>query len=134
MKQGLLADGQCFTRVQLQRGLAAQDKDIDLDKWLDKDLIVLSYETRGRKPSERLFRHAVNALNQQGIAPNQVLHVASRIQNDLVPARRLGMRTALFAGDRTSLQATAEQLKEPANRPDVLLTELSQIAEVVSSQ
>ena len=48
-------------------------------------------------------------------------------------ARRLGMRTALFAGDRTSLQATAEQLKEPANRPDVLLTELSQIADVVSS-
>ena len=25
IKQGLLADGQCFTRVQLQRGLAAQD-------------------------------------------------------------------------------------------------------------
>ena len=131
LKQGLLADGQCFTRVQLQRGLAAQDKDIDEDKLLDKDLIVLSYESRGRKPSERLFRHAVNALNQQGIAPNQVLHVGSRIQNDLVPARRLGMRTALFAGDRTSLQATAEQLKEPASRPDVLLTELSQIADVI---
>jgi len=131
LKQGLLADGQCFTRVQLQRGLAAQDKDINEDKLLDKDLIVLSYESRGRKPSERLFRHAVNALNQQGIAPNQVLHVGSRIQNDLVPARRLGMRTALFAGDRTSLQATAEQLKEPASRPDVLLTELSQIADVI---
>jgi FMN phosphatase YigB (HAD superfamily) len=131
LKQGLLADGQCFTRVQLQRGLAAQDKEIDEDKLLDKDLTALSYEIRGRKPSERLFRHAVNALNQQGIAPNQVLHVGSRIQNDLVPARRLGMRTALFAGDRTSLQATAEQLKEPASRPDVLLTELSQIADVI---
>jgi FMN phosphatase YigB (HAD superfamily) len=133
LKQGLLSDGQCFTRVQLQRGLAARDKNIDLEKLLDKDLIVLSYETRGRKPSERLFRHAVNALTQQGIAPNQVLHVGSRIQQDLLPARRLGMRTALFAGDRTSLQATAEQLKEPTNRPDVLLTELSQITDVISS-
>ena len=38
---------------------------------------------------------------------------------------------ALFAGDRASLQATAEQLKEPPSRPDVLLTELSQLAEVV---
>src|SRR5262249_46047484 len=131
LKQGLLADGQCFTRVQLQRGLAAQNKDTDQDKLLDKDLIVLSYETRGRKPSERLFRHHVTALNQQAIPPTQVLHVASRIQNDLLPARRLGMRTALFAGDRTSLQATSEQLKEPANRPDVLLTELSQIADVI---
>jgi FMN phosphatase YigB (HAD superfamily) len=131
LKQGLLADGQCFTRVQLQRGLAAQAPDLVLDKVLDKDLILLSHEHRGRKPSERLFRHAVNALNQQGIAPNQVLHVGTSVARDLVPARRLGMRTALFAGDRTSLQATAEQLKEPSSRPDVLLTELSQVADVI---
>jgi hypothetical protein len=131
LKQGLLADGQCFTRVQLQRGLAAQDSNLVLDKLLDKDLIALSYEIRGRKPSERLFRQAVNALNQQGIAPNQVLHVGTSIQRDLLPARRLGLRTALFAGDRTSLQATGDQLKEATSRPDVLLTELSQIADVV---
>ena len=133
LKQGLLADGQCFTRVQLQRGLAAQDKDANLDKLLDKDLVFLSYEIRGRKPSERLFRHAVTALNQMGVAPNQTLHIGTSIQRDLVPARRVGMRTALFAGDRASLQATAEQIKEPSSRPDVLLTELSQIAEIVSS-
>jgi FMN phosphatase YigB (HAD superfamily) len=131
VKQGLLADGQCFTRVQLQRGLAAQDRNIALDKLLDKDLIFLSYEIRGRKPSERLFRQVANALNQQGLAPNQVLHVGTSIPRDLVPARRLGMRTALFARDRTSLQASAEQLKEPISRPDVLLTKLSQIAEVI---
>jgi FMN phosphatase YigB (HAD superfamily) len=131
IKQGLLADGQCFTRVQLQRGLAAQDSEAVLDKLLDKDLIVLSYEFRGRKPSERLFRQAVQALTQQGIAANQVLHVGTSITRDLAPARRLGMRTALFAGDRTSLQASAEQLKGPASRPDVLLTELSQIADII---
>jgi hypothetical protein len=50
---------------------------------------------------------------------------------DLVPAKRLGMRTALFAGDRESLQASKEQLKDPAMRPDALLTELPQIAELV---
>ena len=102
-----------------------------LDKLLDKDLVFLSYEIRGRKPSERLFRQAVAALDQQGLAPNEVLHVGTSIPRDLVPARRLGMRTALFAGDRTSLQATAEQLKEATGRPDVLLTDLSQIAEIV---
>ena len=39
--------------------------------------------------------------------------------------------TALFAGDKASLQATAEQLKDAHSRPDVLLTELNQIMEVV---
>jgi hypothetical protein len=41
------------------------------------------------------------------------------------------MKAGLFAGDKASLQATAEQMKEAVSRPDVLLTCLSQIAEVV---
>jgi putative hydrolase of the HAD superfamily len=55
------------------------------------------------------------------------------LQQDLIPARRLGMKTALFAGDRASLVATPEQLKESPGRPDVLVTELAQIADVVQS-
>ena len=58
-------------------------------------------------------------LEQQGLAPAQVLHVGSRLMRDLAPAQELGMRTALFAGDKASLQATPEQLKEPRTRPDV---------------
>ena len=88
---------------------------------------------RGRKPSERLFQQALSALESKGLEPHEVLHVGSRVPLDLVPARRLGMRCALFAGDKASLQATPEQFKDPASRPDVLLTELSQLAEVVGS-
>src|SRR5262245_60116461 len=42
--QGLLADAQCFTLVQLQRGLAAQDQTARLDELLDPELRVLSCE------------------------------------------------------------------------------------------
>jgi hypothetical protein len=41
------------------------------------------------------------------------------------------MKTGLFAGDRNSLSATPEQLKDPQYRPDVLLTELSQVVQVI---
>jgi FMN phosphatase YigB (HAD superfamily) len=129
LTQGLLADGQCFTTVQLQRGLSKQGG--KLEDLLDEGLVVLSCDVRGRKPSERLYRQVLTALHEQGIEPGEVLHVGSRVIQDIVPARRLGMRTALFAGDKVSLQATAEQLKESASRPDVLLTELSQITEVI---
>jgi FMN phosphatase YigB (HAD superfamily) len=128
--QGLLGDGQCFTTVQVKRGLLAQGGKKLEDLMTDK-LVVLSHEVRGRKPSERLFRQALNQLAERGISPGEVLHVGSRLQQDLLPAKRLGMRTALYAGDRESLQATLEQLKEAGNRPDVMLTELSQITEVV---
>ncbi len=132
LEQGLLGDGQCFTAVQLQRGLARQGPTLSLDDVLSDDLSVLSHEMRGRKPSERLFRKALDALAAHDVAPNEVLHVGSRVAQDLAPAKRLGMRTALFAGDKASLHATPEQLKETVGRPDVLLTELNQITAVIS--
>jgi hypothetical protein len=128
--QGVLADGQCFSLVQLQRGMAAQGEAPD-EGWLHPKLRTWSYDVRGKKPSERLFRHALTALQEEGFAPDEVLHVGSRISQDLVPAKRLGMRTALFAGDKASLQATPEQLKDAAGRPDVLITNLEQLTEVV---
>jgi hypothetical protein len=131
LSQGLLADGQCFTSAQLQRGLAKQDESAKLDELIGDSERWLSYEIRGRKPSERLFRQALTALADRGIQAGEVLHVSSRLALDLLPARRLGMRTALFAGDRGSLAATADQLKDDNRRPDVMLTELTQIADVV---
>lgn len=133
LAQGLLGDGQCFTAVQLQRGLTAEEDGLQLDELIPADLHILSYDTRSRKPSERLFRKALDVLEEKGIEPEQTLHVGSRLQTDLAPARKLGMKTALFAGDRNSLQATPEKLKDSASRPDVLLTKLDQIAEVIAS-
>ena len=50
---------------------------------------------------------------RQGIEPHEVLHVGCSLPRDVGPAKKWGMRTALFAGDRASLAATAEQLKDP---------------------
>ena len=131
LKQGLLADTQCFSFVQLHRGLAKQHCPVALDALFDRSLRSLSHEVGAKKPSERLFKHALTQLAAKGIAPHQVLHVGSRITHDIVPAKKLGMRTALFAGDKDSLQVTRENLKDPATRPDVMMTELSQIVEIV---
>src|SRR5205823_3577069 len=99
LAQGVIADAQCFTLAQLQRGLTQEDATAKLDGLIDPDLRACSYEVRGRKPSERLFRHLLPALAEHGITPSQVLHVGSRAALDIAPARRLGMKTALFAGD-----------------------------------
>ncbi len=131
--QGLIADAQCFTLVQLQRGLAQGGGTAGPDALFDKSLRALSCELGARKPSERLFKQVLGAAAARGLGPSQILHVGSRVLQDLAPARRLGMRTALFAGDKESLQATAEQLKDPTTRPDALLTELPQIADIVTS-
>ena len=132
LKQGLLADGQCFTPVQLLKGLRGQDPHLDLAAYLPADLRVLSAEKGAKKPSDELFKAGLAAVRAKGLAPAQVLHVGSSLTRDIAPAKKLGMLTALFAGDKGSLQATGEQLRDPHLRPDVLLTELPQIAEVIS--
>jgi len=130
--QGLLGDGQCFTVGQLQRGLKQQDPGFELNAVTPESLRIISGEKKAKKPSETLFKLAVQAASARGISPGEVLHVGSNLVRDIGPAKKVGFRTALFAGDRNSLAATPEQLKDPATRPDVLLTELPQILEVIS--
>jgi FMN phosphatase YigB (HAD superfamily) len=131
LKQGLLADAQIFTTVQLSRGLKAQDASLNFDQVFLPALRSLSYEVKARKPSDTLFRHAVAQLAAQGIKPEQALHVGSRVARDIAPARKMGMKTALYAGDKSSLEASAEALKDPAQRPDALLTELAQVTHLL---
>jgi FMN phosphatase YigB (HAD superfamily) len=129
--QGLLADGQSFTPVQLQRGLSRQDEAADLGTLVPGKFRFLSAEKKARKPSETLFRSALRGLAEEGIEAGEVLHVGSHLTRDVAPANRLGMKTALFAGDRASLSATPEQLKDPQCRPDALLTDLTQVAQII---
>ncbi len=130
LKQGLLGNGQIFTPVQLERGLQEQNEDANLEELFDPNLIVLSHQLRGKKPSERIFREFFERVETEGITPEQILHVGNTIEEDLIPAKRLGWRTALFAGDKGSLQATPEQLKQNASKPDLLVTELLQLRKV----
>jgi FMN phosphatase YigB (HAD superfamily) len=129
--QGLLADGQCFTAGQLQRCLRQQNPGIELDALIPSTWRVISAEKKLKKPSDVLFRNAAQAAGAKGIDPSEILHVGSNLARDIAPAKKFGFRTALFAGDKNSLSATPEQLKDAAFRPDVLLTELPQILEVI---
>ena len=117
--------------LQPRRGLVEQDAEINLDSLMNRDLRVFSHEVGAKKPSDLLFDRVLAKLAERDIEPGQVLYIGSRIAEDIVPAKKRGMRTALFAGDSASVRATAEQLKSAASRPDLLLTSPAQIAEVI---
>ena len=131
LAQGLLGDGQTFTTTQVAKAMKADDPAFEVGRYFPAALVVLSAEKKARKPSDTLFKAALDAAMARGIRPADILHVGSSIPRDLAPAKRHGMKTALFAGDKNSLVATPDQLKDPATKPDVLLTALPQIADVV---
>jgi putative hydrolase of the HAD superfamily len=127
VRVALLSDGQPFTSLQIDRafgnGAAAAA--------IDRSCSVLSYEEGLRKPSPTLYERCLERLEKVGIAPGQVLHVGSRLKEDLAAAKQAGMQTALYAGDATSLEATKEDVRDRRLAPDRLVTDLAQLVEIV---
>ncbi|HET6324967.1 MAG TPA: HAD family hydrolase [Planctomycetaceae bacterium] len=128
---GVVADGQCFTEVQMLRAFRQQGTLRALDELFDPGLETLSYREGIRKPSRSLYQRALERFRRKGIGASQVLMVGTRIADDLAIAKELGMRTVLFAADRTSLAAKREELADPQVRPDRLVTSLTQLREIV---
>ena len=134
ISQGLIADAQPFTMLQLVRSLTAQGRVPRIDRLFDPRFVVLSCTEGVRKPSRSLYQAAADRLAEAGISPEEVLHVGSRLSDDLRMAKQVGFRTALFAGDQASLDAPRDALADPAVRPDRLVQHLGQIARVVGGE
>ncbi len=132
--QGIVGDGQTFTRVQLLRALREQGETRALKRFFGPGCICLSGPIGVRQPAETLFKACLSRLANEGIAPSEVLHVATRLAEELGPAKKLGMKTALYAGDKASTQATGAQISDPELRPDRILTDLGQIRQIVTPE
>jgi HAD superfamily hydrolase (TIGR01509 family) len=62
------------------------------------------------KPDERIFEYA---LKTAGVSPNRAVHVGNRLDSDVRPAQRIGLRTVwLLRGDAPPAPTT-DQLLEP---------------------
>jgi FMN phosphatase YigB (HAD superfamily) len=129
--QGLFADAQPFTPVQMLRAFRAQSKlppPVDL---FAAECSVLSFQEGFRKPSRSLFRTCLSRFEKLDIGPAEILLISSHLQEDLVPAAEQGMRTALFVGDGLSLEAATEEADEPDLKPDCTLTDFIQLSNVI---
>ena len=133
-EQSLLADAQPFSTVQLAIGLRTQGSVPPMRQLLSSGQFALSYREGVRKPSKSLFRRSVQAFAEAGIRPDEILHIGSRIDEDIAPARDAGMRTALFAGDADSLTADREAMQDPKRKPDRLMTDLRQIRSILDGE
>ena len=131
--QGILSDGQSFTLTQLLRAFQGTTKLPPLGRLFAAGCVVLSCDVGVKKPSRTLFATATEAFARQGLEPAEVLYVSNRWPEDLTVAKQLGFRTALFAGDKNSVQANAEELLTSELRPDRLLTELTQIRNLLEA-
>ena len=122
---GMISNAQFYTPMLLERFFNASLEKIGFEK----DLLLFSYQTEYAKPSEHLFALAKNRLERRGIDPGKTLYVGNDMLNDILPAKNIGFKTALFAGDRRSLRLREDDARCQGVKPDIVITELSQLME-----
>jgi HAD superfamily hydrolase (TIGR01549 family) len=110
MLDGLRARG-------LRLGLAA-NQPADVIERMERAGIARYFDHRGvsgthgyRKPDVRVFLDACKALR---LRPEECIMVGDRIDNDIVPARALGMATIRFITGRHAMQEPRSWDEEPA--------------------
>lgn len=92
-----------------------------------KKLIFYSYMYGHAKPSPHMFHNALNRLIKMGIRSDAVLFVGNDMRNDILSAKKVGFKTALFAGDARSLNLRNDDPECNLTKPDIILTDLIQL-------
>ncbi|MCZ6674507.1 MAG: HAD family hydrolase [Verrucomicrobia bacterium] len=127
MPTGIVSNAQFYTPVMVE-GFTGQT----LERLgFQDDLCVWSYVERLGKPSVELFQKLTTALAARDIASEQALYVGNDMLNDIWTASQAGLRTALFAGDQRSLRLRESDQRCKNLEPDVVLTALPQLWEVL---
>ncbi len=125
---GIVSNAQFYTQLLFPAFLNASYEELGFEP----QLCAWSFEYLEAKPSVRLFQGIVERFQQaHGITPDKTLYVGNDMLNDIWPAARLGLKTALFAGDRRSLRLREDDERCKQLEPDLIITKLSQLLKAI---
>jgi len=123
---GIISNAQFFTPLLFEWFLDAGPGELGFSE----ELLFYSWQWGLAKPSEKLFRATARRLSARGIDPHQALYIGNDMLNDILPARSTGFQTALFAGDKRSLRLRRDDPRCNNLKPDMIITDLIQLADV----
>ena len=124
---GIISNAQFFTPYLFTWFLNLSPEDLGFKS----DLIFYSYKSRHAKPSTFMFEAAAKNLRNMDISAHSVLYIGNDMLNDIYPAKMVGFKTALFAGDARSLRLRENHPKCQNLSADIVITDLVQILDLV---
>lgn len=120
---GIISNAQFYTPLTF-RALTGQNPE---EMGFDPALLLWSYKEGVKKPSLAFYRRFTRQLKKREYGPGEVLYVGNDIRRDVAPARKLGMKTALYAGDRRSLRHEPGEPEREPFKADLIVTALPQL-------
>ena len=86
--------------------------------------LTFSDEVRLSKPSDEIFRLTLQSM---GAAPEETVHVGDHVQNDVVGAKRCGLKTIWITGFYEN-----ENPSDPATQPDAAVETLGMVPQALA--
>jgi putative hydrolase of the HAD superfamily len=126
VRLGLVSNAQFYTPLLLEALFGTAPEALGFEEALTSYSFTLGIA----KPDSRPFESAIRILAEAGIARGEILFVGNSSANDVAPARKLGLRTALFAGDARSFRPS--EPGTPGSFPDLVLAGLHELAEKIA--
>lgn len=120
---GIISNAQFYTPYLFPSLLGLNLEDLGFVE----NFVFFSYAYGYCKPSLFLFEMAANNIEKSYIPRGNVLYVGNDMLKDIYPARKTGFQTALFAGDKRSLNMRKGDERVRGISPDLVITDLSQI-------
>jgi putative hydrolase of the HAD superfamily len=101
-------------------------------QFFDRELLFYSFKENLAKPSKDFFLKAVRKVKKlYNIDSDEILYIGNDMLNDVYTASLCGCKTALFAGDKRSLRLRQSDLRCKDLKPDLVITELEQLIEIL---
>jgi len=122
-KLGIISNAQFYTLPVIEGLFGASLEGMGFDP----DLQVFSYREREGKPSRRLYESLAQRAALSSIAPEAIFYLGNDMTKDILPAREVGFRTGLFAGDARSLRLGGLTADEASATADAVITDLAQL-------
>lgn len=127
--QGIISNSQFYTPIVLE---SLTGKSLD-ELGFHPGLLNWSYEERLKKPGLKFYEEFLQKMKRVNadVSPHQILYIGNDMLKDVYPAAELGMKTALFAGDKRSLKWRKDDERCKNLEADLVITQLSQLTQCV---
>lgn len=130
LKLGIISNSQFYTPLAFEAIIGKSPQSFGFNK----DLMVWSYACGCKKPGSEFYGEFINRIHKHEMDPTEVLYVGNDINKDIIPAKKLGMHTALFVGDSRSIRHEEGALENLTFAPDLVINDLSQINDCLKLQ
>ena len=125
---GIISNAQFYTPLLFEALLGSTLEEMGFNS----ELIEYSFLNGEAKPSAKMFKKIQNnLLINFNISSGNTLYVGNDMLNDVYSAKKEGLKTALFAGDLKSLRLRSDIPGLLDEKPDIVITELNNIAELL---